>query len=36
MDWITNIKSFIAVVDANSFTKAAEKRFTFNFAPAIN
>lgn len=28
MDWITSIKSFITVVDMNSFTKAAEKRFT--------
>ncbi len=28
MDWISNIKSFIDVVDTHSFTKAAEKRFT--------
>lgn len=28
MDWVTNSKSFIDVVDSNSFTKAAEKRFT--------
>lgn len=28
MDWITAIKSFLAVVDAHSFTKAAEKRHT--------
>ncbi len=28
MDWITNIKSFIDVVDTNSFSKAAEKRYS--------
>lgn len=28
MDWINAIKSFIAVIDAHSFTKAAENRFT--------
>ncbi|MDR3490424.1 MAG: LysR substrate-binding domain-containing protein [Gammaproteobacteria bacterium] len=28
MDWITNIKSFIDVVDTNSFSKAADKRYS--------
>ncbi len=27
MDWLSNIKSFIDVIDHQSFTKAAEKRF---------
>lgn len=28
MDWLTNIKSFIEIVEQRSFTKAAEKRYS--------